>query len=172
MRPTFDAGDIVGADTLKGLCGQTHPRPGDVVVHVRHGKPIPYMMRIVAGPGQMVALRRDRLIIDGRPVVSKVVGTVPWDEGVGTAQVVRETLPNGATYLTLDRGPDGPLDEVDAVRVPQGAWYVLGDNRDNALDSRVPAEVGGAGFVPDKDICGIANIVIWAKDKSHVGQKP
>lgn len=99
------------------------------------------------------------------------MGTAGDDTG-RVAQVVKETLPNGRIYLTLDAGPDGPFDEVATVRVPPDAWYLLGDSRDNALDSRAPPEVSGFGFVPTKNICGIATVVLQAKDKSHVGRKP
>ena len=171
MRPTLDDGDIVGADTLKGLCGLTHPRPGDVVIHRRRGRAGPYVARVVAGPGQRVEMLGGRLVIDGHSVRAVEVGKAAGDFG-RQAQIIRETLPNGVSYLTLDLGPHETLDELGSMRVPQDNWFLLGDNRDNAADSRVASEQGGAGFVPTKDICGIVNIVLRAKDKTHVGRKP
>jgi len=80
--------------------------------------------------------------------------------------VVEETLPDGARYRTLDMGRDTDLDDVAPLRVPTDSWYVLGDNRDNAADSRFN------GPAPGRTLCGVAFRIIFSQDKSHVGARP
>ncbi len=171
MRPTFEGGDWVAADTFKGICGLGHPQLGDVVVHLRNQGRVPYAARVVAGPGQTVALVHGALVIDGKPVSRAVIGEAPFVGG-STAKVVRETLPNGKSYLTLDAGPGGILDDIPVTRLPADGWYLLGDNRDNAADSRLSLAKGGAGIVSSKRLCGTLILIINAKDKTHVGRRP
>jgi signal peptidase I len=163
MRPTLEKGMIVGADKIKGFCGATEPRAGDLVLYRRQGQF--YISRVVAGPGQVVAMIRGRLVIDGRPVRRQVTGSAAGEYG-RTAQVVRETLANGISFLTLDTGPNGELDNVEPYKVGPRSWYLLGDNRDNSADSRVWGPIGAA------DLCAGINSVLWAKELSRVGHKP
>ncbi len=74
----------------------------------------------------------------------------------------RETLPDGRTYVTSDWGTDGPLDNTDVFTVPAGHYFMMGDNRDNSQDSRVPAEVGGVGYVPAENLEGEAQIILMS----------
>lgn len=165
MAPTLNDGDIVAVRGARALCARAEPRSGDVALYRRDGSPAPYLHRIVAGPSQVVAMNRGQLYIDGRPVAQHGVGEQPRDFAPA-AVLVRETLPNGARYLTLDDGPDGPADNVAATQAPADGWYVLGDNRDNAVDSRVH------GPVERRNLCGVAFRIITSRDKSHVGAKP
>ena len=171
MRPTFEGGDWVAADTLKGICGLGHPNLGDVVVYLRNQGRVPYVARLVAGPGQTFAMVGGVIVIDGKPVRRTVVGEAPF-EGGSTVQVIRETLQNGKSYLTLDAGPGGILDNIPVTRLPADGWYLLGDNRDNAADSRLSLAKGGAGIVSSKRLCGTLILIIDAKDKTHVGRRP
>lgn len=165
MQPSLQEGDIVAVDGARADC-KAAPKPGDVVVFRHPGTPVPYMHRVVAGPGQRVMLASGQLFIDGRPVGRKVVGTTRVAEMALPVELIEETLANGARYRTQDFGPDGALDQVAEVTVPAGAWYVLGDNRDNAADSRVSGPVAG------RDICAVGLKVLASKDASRVGQRP
>jgi len=159
MQPTLKEGDLFTVDTLKGSCGHTHPVPGQVIVF-RRADSI-YVARAVAGPGQTVAVTAGRLVIDGKPVAVAPAGVAQVEMFGGQpepAAVVRETLANGHTYLTQDLGPDGQLDNFAPVKV-EGGWFVMGDNRDNAADSRVN------GPVPEASICGAAVGILFTKDQ-------
>jgi signal peptidase I len=125
-----------------------------------------YIHRAVAGPGQRVMMASGQLFIDGKPVGRRPVGAVRVAEMALPVEVIEETLANGARYRTQDFGPDGALDQLAEVTVPAGSWYVLGDNRDNAVDSRV------TGPVAAREICAVGLKVLASEDASRVGQRP
>jgi signal peptidase I len=166
MQPTLRADDIVMVDGARAACGHEPLKPGDVVVFRKAGSAAPYVHRIVAGPGQTVAMRDGLLIIDGRPLVRRALGSVALPDAPIRATEVEETLPDGERYRTYDLGPAGPQDNVPDKTVPPGSWYLMGDNRDNAADSRT------FGPVPARDVCAVALKIVYAKDKSRVGREP
>ena len=68
--------------------------------------------------------------------------------------VFEETLPNGVKYRVLDSEPNGAFDNVGPYKVPEGHYFMMGDNRDNSQDSRF------WGFGPDENIVGKA-FLVW-----------
>lgn len=163
MAPTLAVGDVLLSNGDRTLCGDALVAPGDIVFF-RDSRGTIYSHRAVAGPGQTVAMEAGRLIIDGRAVARRPLRRETGLAGRG--EVVRETLSNGRSYLTLDRGPEGPLDDFPATRVPADHWFVLGDSRDNAVDSRVRGPAAAA------DICGVAVRVLNAADPARIGTRP
>ncbi|MBX3483614.1 signal peptidase I [Phenylobacterium sp.] len=163
MQPTLQPGDVLAVEGARNTC-KADPKPGDVVLY-RAGA-AHYLMRVVAGPGQRVMMASGQLFIDGKPVERKVVGATRVMETPLPVEIVEETLADGARYRTIDFGPDGALDTLREVTVPAGAWYVLGDNRDNAADSRVH------GPVAARDICAVGLKLLSSKDGTRVGQRP
>lgn len=127
-------------------------RRGDVAVFaVEDNK---WVMRVVGLPGDRIAMRDGRLVLNGKPVPQTDAGVMTID-GVH-ARVLAERLPGSrAAYRVLDSGVTRG-DEMAEVTVPAGRFFVLGDNRDNAADSRFPAEpMGGSGMIAFADIYGI-----------------
>lgn len=166
MEPTLKAGDIVMVDGARAECGRADVKVGDVVIFRRPGTAAPYMHRVVAGPGQTVAMQDGLLVIDGKPVARRALGSVALPNTPLRVTEFEETLPNGARHRIYDLGPDGDLDQMAATTVPAGSWYLMGDNRDNAADSRVDRPA------PGRDICAVALKTVYAKDQSRVGRRP
>ncbi len=169
MEPTLEPGDMVLARRSLGACGTITPKPGEVIFHHKPREPgAMFVKRVVAGPGSTVSMSHKRLSINGKPVARAAAGTYEVDnQGSNSkAQVFRETLPNGASYLTMDLAPNGPFDDVAPIKLGADQWYALGDSRDNSLDSRLD------GPVAQKDICGVAIAILMSKDMQRVGKKP
>lgn len=166
MEPTLQEGDILMVDGARADCGRTDMKVGDVVVFRRPGSAAPFVHRIVAGPGQAVSVQAGVLTIDGKPLARRPLGSVAVRHTPLRVTEFEETLPNGFHHRIYDLGPNGDLDQMAATTVPAGSWYLMGDNRDNAADSRVK------GPVPGRDICAVALKIVYAKDKSRVGRRP
>lgn len=83
-----------------------------------------------------------------------------------------ETLPGGKSYQVLDLGQT-PQDDTQPVIVPEGDLFLMGDNRDNSMDSRFPAIAGeGIGLVSQDNLVGRATIMMWSTDGSVVWYEP
>jgi signal peptidase I len=70
-----------------------------------------------------------------------------------------ETLPNGVSYPVLDLVQDGFGDNTEVYKVPEGHFFMMGDNRDNSTDSRVLSQVG---YVPFENIVGRAQMIFFS----------
>ncbi|MDB5446026.1 MAG: signal peptidase [Phenylobacterium sp.] len=137
---------------------------GDIVVFKlpRDGH-TDYVKRVIGLPGDRIQMKQGLLYLNGRQVPRVFAGTAREDSGYGFIREIaryRETLPGGKSYLTNDFGTDGELDNTDVFVVPEGDYFMMGDNRDNSSDSRVPPEAGGVGYVPAENLVGKAQIIL------------
>ena len=172
MSPNAREGDIVSVWGSKGRCLGVTPRLGEVVIHHKPGSNVAYIRRVVAGPGDTVQMRDGRLFINGAPVKIRDLGPLAPQLAAGQmfagpySRLLLETLPNGASHQIIDLTPDGPLDNTPAYRLAPGTWFMMGDNRDNAADSRVD------GPIPTALVCGVAHKVVWSSDPRRIGERP
>ena len=166
------------------------PDRGDIVVF-RAPTNEDYVKRVIGLPGDQIELRGGGTILNGQPVQRQPAGEFivpvspnsPCDPGrmpgsttrlITTADgspacsypLVRETLPGGRSFNTIDQLAGGPGDDVAPFTVPEGHVFVMGDNRDDSLDGRVGAGRGGVGLLPVEKLQGRALINFWSTDGS------
>jgi signal peptidase I len=140
------------------------PARGDIVVFkLPRDDKTDYIKRVIGLPGDQVQMINNKLHINGVAVQDVVVGASEVVDVFGPRPVtkVRETLPGGRTFETQDFGPGGDLDDTGVYEVPLGHYFMMGDNRDNSIDSRVQ-ESAGVGLVPDENLVGKAEIIMFS----------
>jgi signal peptidase I len=134
------------------------PARGDVVVFRSPAdRSQIWVKRVIGLPGDRVQMREGRLWINGEIVSERADGVDQAEDGdgkrIGAARFI-ETLPGGRQHLIFKIDASGPLDNTNEVLVPAGHVFVMGDNRDNSADSRVPPWAGGVGLLPVDDVVG------------------
>lgn len=147
---------------FRGRLFDRSPRRGDVVVfnHAEGGRRADYVKRVIGLPGDRIQLIGAGLYINGRAVKRDLLGPAnDPDDPARRVEKVRETLPDGRSWITFVASPDSPAETTGVYVVPKDQVFLMGDNRDNSLDSRWPAGVG-MGFVPIEEIEGQARRVL------------
>ena len=137
MAPTLMIGDMVMADTRASVVAGVHV--GDVVIYTTQDRPdVSFVKRIVAGPGQHVQIDAQGLKVDGKPQSHAHTQGDDW------------TIAGWPKYPDVVLGPD--------------AFYVMGDNRANSLDSRTE------GPVPRANLLGKVTTIYYAADSARIGK--
>jgi signal peptidase I len=177
MRPTLLEGDYLfvtkwaygysryslpfGPPIFSGRIWGAEPERGDVVVFKFPPNPdVDYIKRVIGLPGDRVQVEGGQLFINGEAVKREKVGEIDdadITEVDRPVEVWRETLPNGVSYNTLDLTHNGIGDDTREFVVPEGHYFMMGDNRDNSSDSRF-----SVGFVPAENLVGRANIIFFS----------
>ena len=145
------------------------PKRGDVVVFkLPRETDKDYIKRIIGLPGDEIFVKDGIVHINGTPVPKVRAGSfVGPGEGdpEGTLRSIpryKETLPNGVSYYVLDADPNGHYDNTQTFVVPPDHYFMMGDNRDNSVDSRDQSPRIGVGFVPYENLVGRAEIIFFS----------
>src|SRR6266404_5914836 len=131
------------------------PERGDVVVFRLPRDPSDtYVKRMIGLPGDRIQMRAGRLYINGILVPRREIGAFANDVGGHTMHSVRyiETLPNGREHELVEISDTERHDDTPELVVPPKHYFMMGDNRDDSLDSRIAAADGGVGFVPEDNL--------------------
>ena len=177
-----------GLPSFDGRLVANVPKRGDVVVFRVPAENADLIKRVIGIPGDTVEMRGGRLILNGAlvpirklaPVEIPITANSPCKVVPPALPVITrnarhpscvyqaslETLPGGPSYRVLNQVAHGPADDFGPVRVPEGHLFMMGDNRDDSLDSRFPPYVGGIGMIPLEDLIGRAMITFWSTDGS------
>jgi signal peptidase I len=144
------------------------PKRGDIVVFRWPGdRSEIWVKRVVGLPGDRIAMHQGRLWINGAPVGIKPDGTGQAENEDGSRQTTSrfiETLPGGREHTIFKRDVFGMFDNMNEITVPPGDLFVMGDNRDNSADSRVPLDEGGVGLLPTSDLVGRVDGLVGSWD--------
>ncbi len=125
------------------------PKPGDVVVFKYPRNPDQdYIKRCIAVGGQTVEIRDKVVYVDGRK----------FEEPPHLKHIDSHIKPEGVTEYDVEPRGAGNRDNYGPVRVPEGHLFMMGDNRDNSLDSRY------WGFLPRENVIGEALIIYFSWD--------
>jgi len=173
------------------------PKRGDIVIVTPPGTRTDYIKRVIGLPGDVIRMVNGTLIINGEAVKreTETPRLVPVDVNspcgsehdpalydfrvVGAdgksycrVPIVRETMPSGRSFETVELGRSAE-DDFGPVRIPAGHLWLMGDNRDDSADSRVPEWQGGLGGpVPWENIGGRAEFITFSLDGSTVWWNP
>jgi signal peptidase I len=171
MEPTLRLGERAFANMR--AYDDDAPASGDIVIlTLPQDRSTEYVKRIVGLPGDTVQMQNGILHINGTPVPTVDAGTYKMTsdgEPAKEAPLRRETLPNGASYLTIDLVKNGFYDNTPPYQVPQGHYFVLGDNRDNSRDSRMLTQFG---YIPRANVIGQIAWIFYSPDFSRIGTIP
>lgn len=176
MKPTLLPGDVV----LVRYADAGSILRGDVVLVRQPGSGERRILRVVGLPGDAVQMRAGRLWLNGAEVAQQADGSFSevmapegplrirprcyggpvGDGGLCRTERFRERLPEGRSHSVLNVEDGGFGDETESVIVPPDGFFLLGDNRDASLDSRLAAAAGGTGIVAGADVVGRVHRVL------------
>ncbi len=149
----------------------SEPARGDVIVfRPQKDTSTNYIKRVVGLPGDRIQMKDGELYINDAKVQHERMADFSGGDlcggGPRNMKRWRETLPNGASYETLDCVDKGYYDNTNVYQVPAGHLFVLGDNRDNSTDSRV---LTAMGYIPLENVVGRVGMIFFSRDAGGNG---
>ncbi len=148
---------------FEGRIWTDEPERGDVVVFkFPQDNRTDYIKRVIGLPGDKIKLENGRLYINGNLVEREQIDDFVLRDKYGNVERFRqyvETLPNGVKHNILEVSDSELYDDVPELTVPEGSYFMMGDNRDRSDDSRV-----NVGFVPYENLVGKARVLFFSYD--------
>lgn len=151
------------------------PKRGDVVVFRWPGdRGQVWVKRVIGLPGDRIQMKHGQVWINGEAAALKPdgIGSAEDDNGASEpAPRYVETLPGGVSHVIFKMFDNSRVDDTPEIVVPKDRLFVMGDNRDNSADSRVPLAQGGVGLLPIDDLVGRVDAIVGSWDMG-VRSKP
>lgn len=160
MKPTILVGDFILVD--KYWPRNNFSQQGDLIVFKYPKDPtLDYIKRCIAVGGDTIEVDNGKVYLNGELEGEMFDLGKKFDPEEGTyVRRTRVKSPFGKTYVVrhyVDKNVE--LDDFDPVIVPEGHYFMMGDNRDNSADSR------SWGFLPEENVVGKAGIIYWSWDR-------
>ncbi|WP_404386199.1 signal peptidase I [Caenispirillum salinarum] len=152
-----------GLPPFEGRMLEDPPERGDVAVfkYPRDDR-TDYIKRVIGLPGDTVQMKAGRLYLNGEEVPREQVEDYVFRDAHGNTHRFKqyiETLPGGTQHRIIEASETSMSDDTRLYTVPEGHYFMMGDNRDNSADSR--ADVG---FVPLENFVGRAEFLFFSND--------
>ena len=155
---------------IKGRILEKKPERGDVVVFkTPNDNRTDYVKTLIGLPGDKIQVKKGILYINGNIIQRDKVqnSTMTVHNNYLNEFDYIEVLPNGRKHIIRElKGDDGSSDNTIIYTVPENNFFLMGDNRDNSIDSRV---LNYVGFVPFENIIGKAEIIFFSIDRNKYG---
>ena len=142
------------------------PKRGDIVVfRLPADTRVNYIKRLIGMPGDTIQMRRGRLYINDVMIDRQYVDDYSYTDVGGTmitAKRFKQTLPNGVSFHILEESDTALADNTFEITVPDGHYFMMGDNRDHSQDSRFPS----VGAIPYENMIGPASRLMWSYESA------
>ena len=157
------------------------PQYGDPVVIIPKHNPVPYIKRLIGMPGDVIRIINKQIYINGELLERKFIkseeitlkkryrlsnGVIETRESDAIGDIYSENIGEATYTIRNTRGENQQYPQEWTV--PQGHYFVMGDNRDNSQDSRFLKKVG---FIPHDNLVGRAEIKFFSWHWRKLGKK-
>jgi len=159
---------LFGWPPFKGRVFPHQPKRGEVVVFMGgEGNETRYIKRLIGLPGDTVDIKKGVVYINGEPAPQKRIEDYVERTASGRTKSMAqylETLPGGVEHLMIREDPQGdrPEDNKGPFHVPEGHYFMMGDNRNHSGDSRYDS----MGYIPFNNLVGPAKLIFFSVDSS------
>jgi signal peptidase I len=155
-----------GPPLFEGRVWDGTPERGDVVVFkLPVDNETDYIKRVIGLPGDTVQVRDSIVYVNDEPIGRERVDDFVAVNHLGAERRVAryvETMDNGRSYSVLQLTDSGFGDNTQVYHVPEGHYFMMGDNRDNSTDSRM---LGAVGYVPHENLVGRAEVIFFSLEE-------
>ncbi|MGD9785868.1 MAG: signal peptidase I [Hyphomicrobiaceae bacterium] len=148
-------------ESFKGRLLRKQPSRGDIIVFVHPRRSDRMIKRLIGLPGDRIAVDNGEVVLNGKKLERKLERRYRFREYQGDVVAVNryvETLPGGVSYPTLEFADRHLRRSMPEIVVPEGRYFMMGDNRDNSADSRFVE----MGLVPEDNLVGRAEAILYS----------